>query len=103
MLFTFYRSGSTFTGQLLNQHPDVFYLFEPLILAAAESGRNTYKKELLTKLFNCSLPLYSDHNEDQPGYVKDNCARRNFCFAHGTKVSQTSNKNKKTKILFENS
>ncbi|XP_038664353.1 carbohydrate sulfotransferase 1 [Scyliorhinus canicula] len=24
------RSGSSFIGQLLNQHPDIFYLFEPL-------------------------------------------------------------------------
>lgn len=24
------RSGSSFTGELFNQHPDIFYFFEPL-------------------------------------------------------------------------
>jgi len=26
------RTGSSFTGQFFNQHPDVFYMFEPLFL-----------------------------------------------------------------------
>ena len=30
VLLTYYRSGSSFLGQLFNQHPDVFYHFEPL-------------------------------------------------------------------------
>lgn len=33
IIFAQWRSGSTFTSQLLNQHPDVFYLFEPLTVA----------------------------------------------------------------------
>nr|XP_039267711.1 carbohydrate sulfotransferase 1-like [Styela clava] len=28
-----YRTGSSFIGQLFNQHPDVFYLFEPLFFS----------------------------------------------------------------------
>ena len=31
LLFTYYRGGSTFLGEMFNQNPDVFYLFEPLI------------------------------------------------------------------------
>ena len=30
MIFTRYRSGSTFTGELFSHHPDVFYMLEPL-------------------------------------------------------------------------
>nr|KAG5703751.1 hypothetical protein BaRGS_009549 [Batillaria attramentaria] len=30
ILLTYMRSGSTFAGDLFNQHPDVFYVFEPL-------------------------------------------------------------------------
>ena len=31
-----YRAGSTFTGEIFNQNPDVFYHFEPLILFGGE-------------------------------------------------------------------
>ncbi|CAH1780260.1 unnamed protein product [Owenia fusiformis] len=31
LLLTYARSGSTFSSELFNQHPDVFYSFEPLI------------------------------------------------------------------------
>ena len=71
LLFTFYRSGSTFTGQLLNQHPDVFYLFEPLIIAAAETGEIDFKNEILSRIFNCSLPKFSDYDREQPRHVKE--------------------------------
>lgn len=77
LLFTFYRSGSTFTGQLLNQHPDVFYLFEPLIIAAAETGENEFKNQILDRIFNCSLPKFSDYDRDQPKHVKE-CSSINF-------------------------
>lgn len=30
ILASYYRSGSTFTGQIFNQNPDAFYLFEPM-------------------------------------------------------------------------
>ncbi|XP_046580091.1 uncharacterized protein LOC124287636 [Haliotis rubra] len=30
ILLTYMRSGSTFTGDILSAHPDVFYFFEPL-------------------------------------------------------------------------
>lgn len=29
-----YRTGSTFVGEFFNQHPDVFYIFEPLYYTA---------------------------------------------------------------------
>lgn len=30
LLMAYYRSGSSFTGELFNRNPDVFYLYEPL-------------------------------------------------------------------------
>ena len=32
VILTYYRSGSSFLGQIFNQHPEVFYHFEPLFL-----------------------------------------------------------------------
>ena len=30
VLLAYYRGGSSFLGELMNQNPDVFYVFEPL-------------------------------------------------------------------------
>ena len=30
ILFAYYRSGSSFTGELFNQNTDAFYFYEPL-------------------------------------------------------------------------
>merc|ERR1712130_878202 len=49
-------------------------------------GNNEFKEELLGRIFNCSLPRFKDYKEiEQPSHVIENCARRDFCFAHGTK------------------
>jgi len=86
VLFTYYRSGSTFTGQLLNQHPDIFYLFEPLILGITEADFADKKINLMKQIFKCDLPKFSHFKTDKtPDYVKDSCSRRDFCFPHGTK------------------
>jgi len=86
VLFTYYRSGSTFTGELFNQHKDVFYLFEPLILAGIETGAENIKKELLERIFDCDLPQFHEYSSSNlPSYVKDSCGRKNYCFAHATK------------------
>ncbi|XP_071113113.1 carbohydrate sulfotransferase 1-like isoform X2 [Haliotis cracherodii] len=36
ILLTYMRSGSTFTGDILSAHPDVFYFFEPLHFLSQE-------------------------------------------------------------------
>ena len=55
------RSGSSFLGQIFNQHPDVFYHFEPLL----PFGRNcnltapAFKKEkinVLEDILKCDMP-----------------------------------------------
>ena len=40
-LQTNYRSGSTFLGQIFNQHPDVFYTFEPLYMFMGNPNNHT--------------------------------------------------------------
>lgn len=86
ILFTYYRSGSTFTGQLLNQHSDVFYLFEPLILGVTENENIQSKIDVLNRIVNCSLPNFDEFStRETPEHVKQSCQFRNFCFPHGTK------------------
>ena len=86
ILFTYYRSGSTFTGQLLNQHSDVFYLFEPLILGITENENIQSKIDVLNRIANCSLPNFDEFSTSEtPEHVKQSCQFRNFCFPHGTK------------------
>ena len=86
VLFTYYRSGSTFTGQLLNQHDDIFYLFEPLILGITEAENIESKTKVINKILNCTLPSFDDFSTDEtPEHVKQSCEFRNFCFPHGTK------------------
>ena len=45
MIFARWRSGSTFTSQLLNRHPDTFYLFEPLTAAGLKAKVNKKPKD----------------------------------------------------------
>ena len=80
VLFTYYRSGSTFTGQLLNQHDDIFYLFEPLILGITEAENIESKTKVINKILNCTLPSFDDFSTDEtPEHVKQSCEFRNFC------------------------
>lgn len=60
-----YRSGSSFTGELLSSHPDVFYIYEPLLgafdhmnithtlinLTAAETDE--YKRQVILNTLTC--------------------------------------------------
>ena len=50
VLLTYYRSGSSFLGQLFNQHPDVFYHFEPLFPYSRDcSASPAFKTEKVKK------------------------------------------------------
>lgn len=81
------RSGSSFVGQLFNQHSDVFYLFEPLyhvqttLIPRLAHSRNVAdrrvmlgaSRDLLRSLYNCDLyflesyikPMPSNHTTDK--------------------------------------
>nr|CAB3230841.1 carbohydrate sulfotransferase 1 [Phallusia mammillata] len=93
IIVTNYRSGSSFFGELLNQHPDVFYMFEPLIVVSQMEycGRNReLQKKILKDLFQCKIPnwyeIYSELPR-RPRMTKNifTCIRKKFCFAPFTK------------------
>ncbi|XP_070549680.1 carbohydrate sulfotransferase 1-like [Ptychodera flava] len=60
------RTGSTFIGELFNQNPNVFYLFEPLrvvpdmvkIDAIPEMYRGDMSAELLNSFYHCDFLTY---------------------------------------------
>ena len=65
-LLTTWRSGSTFTGDLLNQYPGTFYYFEPLHYYANRRERDDIQSEetFLKSLFQCTF------NRDNFGYLQ---------------------------------
>ena len=66
LLLTTWRSGSTFTGDLLNQYPGTFYYFEPLHYYANRREQDVIQSEetFLKSLFQCSF------NRDNFGYLQ---------------------------------
>ncbi|XP_030055342.1 carbohydrate sulfotransferase 1 [Microcaecilia unicolor] len=98
------RSGSTFVGQLLNQHFDIFYLFEPLyhvqyaLLSKETQGKgssdNIHNKrmvlsnsdrrmmlgasrDLLRSLYDCDLYFLENYIKPQPvNHTTDRLFRR---------------------------
>ncbi|XP_007250596.3 carbohydrate sulfotransferase 1-like [Astyanax mexicanus] len=80
LLFAQTRSGSSFTGQLFNQHPEIFYVFEPLYhvqqtftnsssrLRRALDGRallGAYR-DLLLNLYTCDLTFLENYIRPDP-------------------------------------
>ena len=80
LIITSYRSGSTFLGELFNQHDDSFYFFEPLVVLDESSNKGSTEIQyssaysrassvtdsdyaakllLLQKLLSCDLPQYT--------------------------------------------
>ncbi|KAF3689226.1 Carbohydrate sulfotransferase 1 [Channa argus] len=74
------RSGSSFVGQLFNQHPEVFYLFEPLyhvqlaLLPRLGQSRNLAERrvmlgaarDLLRSLYHCHLNSLESYIRPRP-------------------------------------
>ncbi|CAH1773400.1 unnamed protein product [Owenia fusiformis] len=48
VIFTYMRSGSTFFSELFSQHPDVFYIFEPLRICGCLKHDFDYPKDKTT-------------------------------------------------------
>ena len=65
IVLTYYRSGSSFIGQVLNQHPDVFYHFEPLYPFTRDCSQTpAYKQtkiETIEQILKCDLPNWRGH------------------------------------------
>ena len=85
ILLTYYRSGSSFVGQILNQHPDVFYHFEPLYPFSRDcSAEPAYKKikiDTVEQILRCDMPNWRHHFmktiPERPILPNDNiCLRR---------------------------
>ncbi|KAM9376133.1 carbohydrate sulfotransferase 1-like [Pholidichthys leucotaenia] len=85
------RSGSSFVGQLFNQHPEVFYLFEPLyhvqlaLLPRLAHSRNLTERrvmlgaarDLLRSLFHCHLSSLESYIQPRPSkHATDKLFRR---------------------------
>ncbi|KAG9335189.1 hypothetical protein JZ751_005538 [Albula glossodonta] len=82
LVFATTRSGSSFTGQLFNQHPDVFYVFEPLYhvqqaftnatsrsLRRASPDRRALLgayRDLLHSLYTCDLHFLENYIRPEP-------------------------------------
>ncbi|MGH0170039.1 UNVERIFIED_CONTAM: hypothetical protein FKN15_064377 [Acipenser sinensis] len=85
------RSGSSFIGQLFNQHSDVFYLFEPLyhvqttLIPRMSHSKNTVdrrvmlgaSRDLLRSLYDCDLYFLESYIKPQPvNHTTDKLFRR---------------------------
>ncbi|XP_074533822.1 carbohydrate sulfotransferase 1 isoform X2 [Halichoeres trimaculatus] len=80
LLFATTRSGSSFTGQLLNQHPEIFYVFEPLFHVQQAFTNSSSRlrrsldrrallgayRDLLLNLFTCDLHFMENYIRPQP-------------------------------------
>ncbi|XP_002737141.1 carbohydrate sulfotransferase 3-like [Saccoglossus kowalevskii] len=94
VLVAAFRTGSTFTGELLNMNPNIFYLFEPFRIiqdivkrnAIGKDLENSTKLELLTDIFACRFPTYFVHHIRHWGLatyesnsLKDACMQHKGC------------------------
>ncbi|KAG9475881.1 carbohydrate sulfotransferase 1 [Eleutherodactylus coqui] len=85
------RSGSSFVGQLFNQHTDVFYLFEPLyhvqytLIPKMTPSKSTTdrrvmlgaSRDLLRSLYDCDLYFMENYIKPQPiNHTTDRLFRR---------------------------
>ncbi|KAM4696547.1 carbohydrate sulfotransferase 4-like [Rhinophrynus dorsalis] len=66
LIISSWRSGSSFLGQIFNQHPNVFYLFEPARVVWVKFPGESVDvlhypvRDLLRSLFSCDMsPLHS--------------------------------------------
>lgn len=74
------RSGSTFLGEFFNQHPSVYYLFEPLHSINHTSPNSTaVSKSVLSDLFHCNYSRIPEIYKESVNDVYSNC-RSNVCF-----------------------
>nr|XP_002128541.1 carbohydrate sulfotransferase 1 isoform X1 [Ciona intestinalis] len=85
IIFTSMRSGSSFLGELFNQHSQVFYMFEPLHAFGSYKEQRENRFRALHDISRCNftnLPnMYKQAVEG--GYAPDQssrCVEDNFCF-----------------------
>nr|XP_039267753.1 carbohydrate sulfotransferase 1-like [Styela clava] len=97
IIVTNYRSGSTFLGQLFNQHPQAFYTFEPLFPFGWNCTSEVQRRvSVLHNMLKCNFPdlktLYNEIGVDIKNLkvltdpnVHAKCIENNFCFRYNHK------------------
>ncbi|XP_037285514.2 carbohydrate sulfotransferase 4 isoform X1 [Rhipicephalus microplus] len=93
IIIAYYRSGSTFFGELLSSAPRTFFHFEPLMMFTVSGGirpgRECHAFQLLDGLVRCHFdPLYTVWLENNPYYkynhfLADICERGQSCSSPG--------------------
>jgi len=97
IILTYYRAGSSFFGQIFNQHPEVFYNFEPLYPYGRDcTSKIKDKVDLLENLLSCN---YKDGTEWSEKYTNEglnvgrpltyndkSCIAHNTCFRINSKA-----------------
>nr|XP_002127553.1 carbohydrate sulfotransferase 1 isoform X1 [Ciona intestinalis] len=91
IILTNFRSGSSFFSEFLNQHPDVFYSFEPLIPVSHRDLCNEnipLKRKILSDMAQCIVPAWLQMYSKLPKTLRhiynrniESCVRKRFCFA----------------------
>uniref|UniRef100_A0A3Q3X223 Sulfotransferase n=1 Tax=Mola mola TaxID=94237 RepID=A0A3Q3X223_MOLML len=96
LLFATTRSGSSFTGQLLNQHPGIFYVFEPLYHVQQAFTNSSSRlsrtlerrallgayRDLLLNLYTCDLHFMENYIRPEPqDHVTNSFFRRSSSHA----------------------
>ncbi|KPP78530.1 carbohydrate sulfotransferase 1-like [Scleropages formosus] len=80
LLFATTRSGSSFTGQLFNQHPGIFYIFEPLYHVQQAFANSSSRlrhgperrallgayRDLLLNLYSCDMHFLESYIRPEP-------------------------------------
>ena len=67
LIVAYMRSGSSFVGQIFNQHPDVFYIYEPLeVLTALELNDTAVFSSMVAHLLQV---IYSCRFQEYPLYA----------------------------------
>ena len=82
LINAYYRSGSSFTGNLFNYRKNTFYLFEPLIAFkdnCEAENESSARMQYLHDLFHCRFHHHTEVSK-HPGYTGHGCSNRNFCF-----------------------
>ena len=88
IILTNYRSGSTFLGELFNQHSNAFYIFEPLFPITRKCNRfSDLKTQVLHQYLKCDFPRFTDifQIEELPGrsdFTRRECLINDFCFRY---------------------
>ena len=96
IIFASWRSGYNFIGQLLEKHPDIFYLFDPFIVTNRMEPKRASRviNKIISNFFKeCKLPRYSDYFDEYRNemLLKQNvdCNQDNLCFRNkGDKFKQ---------------